>query len=166
MILTHTHTKTKTMTKTFRKHGIDLGGLIRPGRPLDSNHPCSLSPHRTAISFNSSRIHFKKRLKELYYWKQRRLKMHLQCTWSQPICLGEAIHLARDFGYVCETEFPARQVSAHKLLFSRVTSLWKCSMLVLMFSVTRRFRSDVRYWVTDSLFADFTDVTLVSEDTK
>ena len=23
---------------------------------------------------------------------------------------GEAIHLARDFGYVCETEFPARQV--------------------------------------------------------
>eukprot|EP00095_Tigriopus_kingsejongensis_P012073 maker-scaffold60_size442463-snap-gene-2.11 protein:Tk12073 transcript:maker-scaffold60_size442463-snap-gene-2.11-mRNA-1 annotation:"transcription factor ap-2-epsilon-like" len=24
---------------------------------------------------------------------------------------GEAIHLARDFGYVCETEFPARQVS-------------------------------------------------------
>ena len=24
--------------------------------------------------------------------------------------LGEAIHLARDFGYVCETEFPARQV--------------------------------------------------------
>ena len=25
--------------------------------------------------------------------------------------LGEAIHLARDFGYVCETEFPARQVA-------------------------------------------------------
>ena len=25
--------------------------------------------------------------------------------------IGEAIHLARDFGYVCETEFPARQVS-------------------------------------------------------
>ena len=24
---------------------------------------------------------------------------------------GEAIHLARDFGYVCETEFPARQVA-------------------------------------------------------
>ena len=141
---THTHTQTKTktmtgtntktMTKTFRKHGIDLGGLIRPGRPLDSNHPCSLSPHRTAISFNSSRIHFKMRLKKLYFWQQRRLKMHLQCTWSQLICLGEAIHLARDFGYVCETEFPARQVSAHKLLFSRVTSLWMCSMLVLLFS--------------------------------
>ena len=27
--------------------------------------------------------------------------------------LGEAIHLARDFGYVCETEFPARQVSEY-----------------------------------------------------
>ena len=24
---------------------------------------------------------------------------------------GEAIHLARDFGYVCETEFPARPVA-------------------------------------------------------
>lgn len=26
---------------------------------------------------------------------------------------GEAIHLARDFGYVCETEFPARQISEY-----------------------------------------------------
>ena len=24
---------------------------------------------------------------------------------------GEAIHLARDFGYICETEFPARPVA-------------------------------------------------------
>ena len=24
---------------------------------------------------------------------------------------GEAIHLARDFGYVCETEFPARAIA-------------------------------------------------------
>ena len=24
---------------------------------------------------------------------------------------GEAIHLARDFGYVCESEFPARQLA-------------------------------------------------------
>jgi hypothetical protein len=24
---------------------------------------------------------------------------------------GEAIHLARDFGYVCETEFPAKHVA-------------------------------------------------------
>ncbi|CAH0551105.1 unnamed protein product [Brassicogethes aeneus] len=28
---------------------------------------------------------------------------------------GEAIHLARDFGYVCETEFPARQVAEYFL---------------------------------------------------
>ena len=26
---------------------------------------------------------------------------------------GEAVHLARDFGYVCETEFPARQVAEY-----------------------------------------------------
>lgn len=29
--------------------------------------------------------------------------------------VGEAIHLARDFGYVCETEFPARQVAEYLL---------------------------------------------------
>ena len=29
------------------------------------------------------------------------------------IFLGEAIHLARDFGYVCETEFPAKQVAEY-----------------------------------------------------
>ena len=32
---------------------------------------------------------------------------------SRPIFSGEAIHLARDFGYVCETEFPARQVAEY-----------------------------------------------------
>ena len=26
---------------------------------------------------------------------------------------GEAIHLARDFGYVCETEFPSKQIAEH-----------------------------------------------------
>ena len=26
---------------------------------------------------------------------------------------GEAIHLARDFGYICETEFPAKQVAEY-----------------------------------------------------
>lgn len=25
--------------------------------------------------------------------------------------LGEAVHLARDFGYVCETEFPAKPLA-------------------------------------------------------
>ena len=25
--------------------------------------------------------------------------------------LGEAVHLARDFGYVCETEFPAKAIA-------------------------------------------------------
>jgi len=34
---------------------------------------------------------------------------------------GEAIHLARDFGYVCETEFPARQVAEY--LTGRTTDI-------------------------------------------
>lgn len=27
--------------------------------------------------------------------------------------LGEAVHLARDFGYVCETEFPAKAIAEY-----------------------------------------------------
>ena len=40
---------------------------------------------------------------------------------------------------------------------------WSC-----FFSVTRRYRSDVCYWLTYYLIVstDFTDVTLVSEDTR
>lgn len=34
---------------------------------------------------------------------------------TDPFCLttGEALHLARDFGYTCETEFPAKAVGEH-----------------------------------------------------
>lgn len=33
---------------------------------------------------------------------------------SSSLCLpGEAVHLARDFGYVCETEFPAKAVAEY-----------------------------------------------------
>ena len=39
--------------------------------------------------------------------KEREKKVH----HKNVILSGEAIHLARDFGYVCETEFPARQVA-------------------------------------------------------
>ena len=40
------------------------------------------------------------------------LEYHLIQLSTHHVCfLGEAIHLARDFGYVCETEFPARQVA-------------------------------------------------------
>lgn len=38
-----------------------------------------------------------------------KLKYHFFCS------TGEAIHLARDFGYVCETEFPSRQVAEYLL---------------------------------------------------
>lgn len=30
-----------------------------------------------------------------------------------PPLLGEAVHLARDFGYVCETEFPAKAIAEY-----------------------------------------------------
>ena len=40
------------------------------------------------------------------------LEYHFIQLSTHHVCfLGEAIHLARDFGYVCETEFPARQVA-------------------------------------------------------
>ena len=32
---------------------------------------------------------------------------------SGPVVSGEAVHLARDFGYICETEFPAKAVSEY-----------------------------------------------------
>ena len=42
---------------------------------------------------------------------------------------GEAIHLARDFGYVCETEFPARQVAEY--LSNRSTDHYRRKDLIL-----------------------------------
>merc|ERR1712172_157555 len=35
---------------------------------------------------------------------------------------GEAIHLARDFGYTCETEFPARQVAEYMVRLNHDTA--------------------------------------------
>lgn len=35
-----------------------------------------------------------------------------QCSCSS-VLAGEAIHLARDFGYVCETEFPAKAAAEY-----------------------------------------------------
>lgn len=32
---------------------------------------------------------------------------------SAVVFSGEAVHLARDFGYICETEFPAKAVSEY-----------------------------------------------------
>ena len=44
--------------------------------------------------------------------KRRNIGISLIQLSTDHVCfLGEAIHLARDFGYVCETEFPARQVA-------------------------------------------------------
>lgn len=35
------------------------------------------------------------------------------CWFSVALLTGEAVHLARDFGYICETEFPAKAVSEY-----------------------------------------------------
>jgi len=38
---------------------------------------------------------------------------HVFYDFFSSLIPGEAIHLARDFGYVCETEFPARQIAEY-----------------------------------------------------
>lgn len=40
------------------------------------------------------------------------IRCDIVVTFVDPLA-GEAIHLARDFGYVCETEFPSRQVAEY-----------------------------------------------------
>lgn len=44
------------------------------------------------------------------------LGLRVTCIFFSYSCLflfflGEAVHLARDFGYVCETEFPAKAIA-------------------------------------------------------
>uniref|UniRef100_A0A7N9AP94 Transcription factor AP-2 beta n=1 Tax=Mastacembelus armatus TaxID=205130 RepID=A0A7N9AP94_9TELE len=43
----------------------------------------------------------------------RRWCMSSQICLYAPLCPGEAVHLARDFGYICETEFPTKAVSEY-----------------------------------------------------
>lgn len=44
-------------------------------------------------------------------WVERGFFIILHC-FLLPL-LGEAVHLARDFGYVCETEFPAKAIAEY-----------------------------------------------------
>ena len=46
---------------------------------------------------------------------------------------GEAIHLARDFGYVCETEFPARPVAEYLTRQHADMYRWKDLLLAAKF---------------------------------
>ena len=46
---------------------------------------------------------------------------------------GEAIHLARDFGYVCETEFPARPVAEYLTRQHADMYRWKDLLLATKF---------------------------------
>lgn len=40
-------------------------------------------------------------------------QIHVLYTQSILSFPGEAVHLARDFGYVCETEFPSKAVAEY-----------------------------------------------------
>lgn len=44
---------------------------------------------------------------------------------------GESIHLARDFGYVCETEFPSRQVAEYICRHSDANDLFRRKELII-----------------------------------
>lgn len=39
--------------------------------------------------------------------------LHSSLIFLLCVCVGEALHLARDFGYTCETEFPTKAVGEH-----------------------------------------------------
>ena len=47
------------------------------------------------------------------YTQRKSHELQLFIMYYSILILGEAIHLARDFGYVCETEFPSKQVAEY-----------------------------------------------------
>lgn len=71
-------------------------------------------------SFHAQMLHLSNMREEVF----RVVRLPLGClpphgspfTCLPPLCLlrpGEALHLARDFGYTCETEFPSKAVGEH-----------------------------------------------------
>ena len=97
-------------------------------------------------------------------WTSVLLCTHILCIHDENwhvFCLfvsGEAIHLARDFGYVCETEFPAKQVAEYlsrqhcepqdsyrrkELLHAtKYVSQLECSLKLLSFDKVLQFLQD------------------------
>ena len=99
-----------------------------------------------------------------FYLNQTEEKKHkflLACDYQQKYKIGLCYPVSFYLDRQQNTSFPL-SCNSHNppgfiLLFHKT---------FLLFSVTRRSRSDVRQSVTDSADRDFTDVTLVSDDTN
>ena len=66
---------------------------------------------------------------------------------------GEAIHLARDFGYVCETEFPARQVAEYlSRQHTEPTDMYRRKELLYATKYVNRYVDYVRKSTANNVF--------------
>ena len=70
-----------------------LGGVLRRAKSKDGGKMLRTKLDRLGLSLPAGR------------------RKACNVTLLTSLVEGEAIHLARDFGYVCETEFPARPVA-------------------------------------------------------
>lgn len=72
-----------------------LGGVLRRAKSKNGGRELRESLERIGLSLPAGR------------------RKAANITLLSSLVEGEAIHLARDFGYVCETEFPSRQVAEY-----------------------------------------------------
>merc|ERR1711935_1010950 len=86
-----------------------LGGVLRRAKAKDNGK------------------HLREKLEKLGMTLPAGRRKAANVTLLTSLVEGEAIHLARDFGYVCETEFPARQIAEHlsRPSTSDHTDMWK-----------------------------------------
>jgi len=92
-----------------------LGGVLRRAKAKDNGK------------------HLREKLEKLGMTLPAGRRKAANVTLLTSLVEGEAIHLARDFGYVCETEFPARQIAEHlsRPSTSDHTDMWKRKELLL-----------------------------------
>lgn len=87
--------------------------LDRPWKNHDNyQSPFSRFFHHRAKSKNGGRL-LREKLEKIGLNLPAGRRKAANVTLLTSLVEGEAIHLARDFGYVCETEFPARQVAEY-----------------------------------------------------